>query len=256
MKIPQVRETVLQCGLAHRVSQLVMIGDPRQLGPIVSLQDVIWLAEGEKEKLEEAMLVSPFNWLFKRGRFCFLDTQYRMHSAIASFPSKEFYYEQLKTSLKQGDVVERSGEVGTVVCLKSSGLVEVHTEGLYGVEGGLRKTWPEVELLVRAPTFPWPDLSRPLVFINVDGREIRAGSSYCNQDEVEAVAAVVKRFFSANPLCLSRADLAVLTLYRGQVDKLKLAKMKVEVATIDSFQGRESAVVVVSTVRASNRLGA
>merc|ERR1712112_757455 len=33
------------------------------------------------------------------------------------------------------------------------------------------------------------------------------------------------------------------------------AKMKVEVATIDSFQGRESAVVVVSTVRASNRLG-
>ena len=124
------------------------------------------------------------------------------------------------------------------------------------MEGGSRKTWPEVELLVQAPTFPWPDLSRPLVFINVDGREIRAGSSYCNPDEVEAVAAVVKRFFSANPLCLSRADVAVLTLYRGQMDKLKMAKMKVEVATIDSFQGRESAVVVVSTVRASNRLGA
>ena len=66
---------------------------------------------------------------------------------------------------------------------------------------------------------------------------------------------VVKRFFAATPLQLTRADVTVLSLYRGQVDKLRQAKMKVEVATIDSFQGRESAVVIVSTVRASNRLG-
>ena len=245
---------MLQCGLAHRVAQLVMIGDPRQLGPMLSLQEVVWLAEGEKEKLKDAMLVSPFNWLYGEGRFCFLDTQYRMHSAIASFPSKEFYDGKLKTSLKKGDIVERAGEVGTVLSLPQSGQVEVSMEG-DGVESGRKETWPEIQLQVQAARFPWPEPARPLVFINVEGRERRAGSSYCNPDEVEAVAAVVKRFFSAVPLQLSRGDVTVLSLYRGQVDKLRQAKMKVEVATIDSFQGRESAVVVVSTVRASNRLG-
>ena len=231
-----------------------MIGDPRQLGPMLSLQDVVWLADAEKEKLEDAMLVSPFNWLFKEGRFCFLDTQYRMHIAIATFPSKEFYEGKLKTSLKKGDIVEKEGEVGTVLSLISSGEVKVSMEG-DGVESGRKETWPEIQVRVQAPGFPWPDAARPLVFINIEGRERRAGSSYCNPDEVEAVAAVVKRFFSAVPLHLSRGDVTILSLYRGQVDKLKQAKMKVEVATIDSFQGRESAVVVVSTVRASNRLG-
>ena len=231
-----------------------MIGDPRQLGPMLSLQDVAWLAEGEKEKLEDAMLVSPFNWLYKEGRFCFLDTQYRMHSAIASFPSKEFYDGKLKTSLKKGDIVERGGETGSVLSLTASGEVEVSKEG-DGVESGRKETWPQIQVRVQAARFPWPQAARPLVFINVEGRERRAGSLYCNPDEVEAVAAVVKRFFSAVPLQLSRADVTVLSLYRGQVDKLRQAKMKVEVATIDSFQGRESAVVVVSTVRASNRLG-
>ena len=245
---------MLQCGLAHRVAQLVMIGDPRQLGPILSLQDVVWLAEGEKEKLKEAMLVSPFNWLYNEGRFCFLDTQYRMHSAIASFPSKEFYDGKLKTSLKKGDVIERRGEVGTVLSLAASGEVEVSIDG-DGAESGRIENWPETQVRVQAAMFPWPEPARPLVFINVEGRERRVGSSYCNPDEVEAVSTVVKRFFSATPLHLSRGDVTVLSLYRGQVDKLRQAKMKVEVATIDSFQGRESAVVVVSTVRASNRLG-
>ena len=231
-----------------------MIGDPRQLGPMLSLQDVVWLAEGEKEKLEKAMLVSPFNWLYKEGRFCFLDTQYRMHSAIASFPSKEFYEGKLKTSLKRGDIVEKGGESGTVMSLTASGEVEVSMEG-DGVESGRKESWPQIQVRVQAPRFPWPEAARPLVFINIEGRERRAGSSYCNPDEVEAVAAVVKKFFSAVPLHLNRGDVTVLSLYRGQVDKLKQTKLKVEVATIDSFQGRESAVVVVSTVRASNRLG-
>ena len=251
-----MRETVLQCGLAHGVAKLVMIGDPRQLGPMLSLQDVVWLTEKEKEKLEDAMLISPFNWLYGEGRFCFLDTQYRMHHAIASFPSKEFYDGKLKTSLKKGDRVEKGGEVGTVVqSLATSGEVEVILEVGNGVESGRRETWLEKEVQVQAAIFPWPDPQRPLVFINVEGRESRVGSSYCNPDEVDAVATVVKRFFAATPLQLTRADVTVLSLYRGQVDKLRQAKMKVEVATIDSFQGRESAVVIVSTVRASNRLG-
>ncbi len=74
-----------------------------------------------------------------------------------------------------------------------------------------------------------------------------------------------------------REDLAVLTLYSGQVRLLRetlakvtiyntynffgsfnsfaLFQIRVEVSSIDGFQGREAEVVVVSTVRADGRLG-
>ena len=58
----------------------------------------------------------------------FLDTQYRMHRAIATFPSDSFYRGELKTD------VERA-----------------------------------------APDFPWPDPSRPLAFLHVEGTEQRRG---------------------------------------------------------------------------------
>ena len=233
----------------------MMIGDPCQLGPIPILHEVAWMGDGEKKALEDAMLVSPFTWLHQQGRFCMLDTQYRMHASIARFPGEKFYKGRLKTSLKKGDVLERGREVGTVVSLLMGSEVEVELEGKGGVGVGSRARWGEGEVRVQAPIFPWPQAARPLAVIHVEGRERRVASSYCNLEEVAVVGAVVRRLFSAYPLHLRRADVTVLSLYRGQVDSLRQAGLGVEVATINSFQGRESAVVVVSTVRAAGRLG-
>ena len=43
----QVREELLLLGLSYGAQRLVMIGDPRQLGPLVSLSDISWLSQVE-----------------------------------------------------------------------------------------------------------------------------------------------------------------------------------------------------------------
>ena len=103
--------------------------------------------------------------------------------------------------------------------------------------------------------FDWPDPSRPLAFLHVDGKERRFGSSYSNQEEVEAVKLVLGRVFSSPSLVLTKKEVCVLSLYSGQVKLLRLAGLGVEVATIDSYQGRENSLVIVTTVRASGRIG-
>ena len=204
----QVREELLLLGLSHGVERLVMIGDPRQLGPLVTLQS--WLSEDQLTGLELQLVDSPFTRLYEAGQFCFLDTQYRMHPAIAAFPSAQFYGGKLKTVFDMED-----------------GPVE----------------------------FPWPDQERPICHLNIEGRERRAGTSYCNHEEVEAVKSVLQRLFSSSELVLTRRDVCVLALYSGQVRLLAQSGLGVEVATIDSYQGRENSLVIVSTVRARGRLG-
>eukprot|EP00092_Neocalanus_flemingeri_P027073 GFUD01029359.1.p1 GENE.GFUD01029359.1~~GFUD01029359.1.p1 ORF type:complete len:1934 (+),score=582.76 GFUD01029359.1:141-5942(+) len=244
----QVREEVLLCGLGRGVKRLVMIGDPKQLGPIISLREITWLGEQERESLEQAMLDSPFSRLHQLGKFCFLDTQYRMHPAIAQFPSNTFYQGKLKTSLKKGDCVRRGQEVATIKALEKLEIVVVTKENQ-------TIKWKLDEVSLEPPSFPWPDLTRPLAFIEVSGFEKRYGTSYCNREEVEAVQSVIRCLFSSPSLGLMKSDVTVLSLYSGQVNSLRQAQLGVEVATIDSFQGRENTVIVVSTVRAAGRLG-
>ena len=174
-----------------------------------SLRHLPWLSEVQQSTLEKELVDSSFSRLYEAGHYCFLDTQYRMHPAIAAFPSAEFYDGRLKTKFDDDKSVE----------------------------------------------FDWPDPGRPLAFLNVEGKERRSGSSYCNQEEVEAVKLVLGRVFSSPSLVLTKKEVCVLSLYSGQVKLLRLAGLGVEVATIDSYQGRENSLVIVSTVRASGRIG-
>ena len=72
---------------------------------------------------------------------------------------------------------------------------------------------------------------------------------------MEAIKSVLQRLFSSSKLVVTRRDVCVLALYRGQVRLLAQCGLGVEVATIDSYQGRENSLVIVSTVRARGRLG-
>lgn len=100
--------------------------------------------------------------------------------------------------------------------------------------------------------FNWPDKSRPLLFIDVTSKEICNRRSYMNESEADIVTDVVKCLLK---LQVSPLEIVILTPYQAQVwclhDKLSKEVAKIEVCTVDSFQGKERDVVIFSTVRSN-----
>jgi senataxin len=143
--------------------------------------------------------------------FTMLDVQYRMHPEISSFPSRQFYNSQL-----------RDGE--NVM-----------------VERGRRA------LLLNG---------RPYSFLQVNGTETKGSThSTCNAMEANAVVDLVKELVHESEQYRSSVQmLRIITFYTAQVFLIR--KMLdnagfnyVLVAAVDSSQGCEADVVIVSLVR-------
>ncbi|KAL6768020.1 CPLD70 [Auxenochlorella protothecoides x Auxenochlorella symbiontica] len=186
-----------------------------------------------------------------------LDTQYRMHPALASFPSRLFYDGRL-----------------------ASGVGPADRPAVAGV------AWP-------AASAGDPSAPPPLLFVESGGREQLVGSSagsslthtYNNTLEAQAALALAEAISAADP---SVRSVAILTPYAGQAasllrhadpTRLRVARPAdaegdgalaapdcadargarprgplVCISTIDGFQGREADVVLLSTTR-TQRLG-
>ena len=94
-----------------------------------------------------------------------------------------------------------------------------------------------------------------MAFMNVEGGRGEAKSSsgsFYNQAEIQAVKKVLDCVLADGQL--ERQEVCVLSPYREQALKLReCLPSGVESGTVDSFQGRESSLVIVSTVRANGR---
>lgn len=148
-----------------------------------------------------------------------LNVQFRMHKILAQFPSIEFYEGKLLTGVENED-----------------------------------RIIPESK-------FPWPiqdGMKYPAVFVNCTEFERLAGTSKMNAGQCQIAYKIVEALRESDGKKLS---ITVLSPYTKQVTELRQkligAKVKVDVETVDSFQGRESDIIVYSTVvaNASNRLG-
>jgi hypothetical protein len=144
------------------------------------------------------------------------------------------------------------------------------------------KDAPNHLAVLKGSKFPWPierGVVIPVVFVQCDTEEDMTGMSKCNVGQADVVQKVIKLLTTKdapeeNPksdpkekgkavdrLDLQQADgtsgskkkkleITVLTPYTKQVSALKgLVPKDVQVFTIDSFQGRESDIVIFSTVR-------
>jgi superfamily I DNA and/or RNA helicase len=148
-----------------------------------------------------------------------LNVQYRMNPAISAFPSSRFY----KSKIANGENVS-SPQYGN-----GTGLLE----------------------------------GRPYTFLQVDGVEEQgAGGSYKNESEAKTVVDMVARLQTiarSNPgdrsSWHSTDRIRIITFYQAQVGLIKRLLRdrgfgdKIVCATVDSSQGTEADVVIVSFVR-------
>lgn len=167
---------------------------------------------------------SLFDRLLSLGHRPFrLRVQYRMHPFLSEFPSNTFY------------------------------------------EGELQNGVSTSERQLTSVEFPWPNPNRPTFFyICLGAEEISSsGTSYLNRTEASNVEKIVTNFLKAGVL---PGQIGVVTPYEGQRAYIvnymqRNGSMRsqlykdVEVASVDSFQGREKDLIILSCVRSNENQG-
>ncbi|CAM6022126.1 unnamed protein product [Sphagnum balticum] len=147
-----------------------------------------------------------------------LNVQYRMHPSISAFPNYQFY----------GGLVQDGANV-----LEAS-----YGSSAYQVASNLFGT---------------------SAFLDVQhGYEVRENKSWRNYAEVNLICLLIARLLqtcAANKI--PHISVGVITPYSGQVESLKTgvkmlnSSMKIEVNTVDGFQGNEKDVILFSAVRSN-----
>jgi len=152
-----------------------------------------------------------------------LQIQYRMHPCISEFPSNAFYEGTLQNGVTHED--------------------------------RYREEHP----------FPWPNVMKPMFFYNSIGQEEFSGSgtSYLNRTEAALVERCVTQLLQSG---VTPDNIGVITPYEGQrayvVNFLQrngtlpaeLYK-RLEVSSVDAFQGREKEYIILSCVRSNDHQG-
>lgn len=195
--------------------RLLAVGDPKQLPATVLSQRATEL--GLNRSLHHRLMYDC------SMEHIMLDVQYRMNPAISSFPSECFY----GSKIGNGENV---------------------TEGKYATGEGAC-------LL---------DSSSPYVFMEVKGVEEATGEGGSHRNPAEAKAVVdlvlqlqhLKQHYYSEPDDWCTQDrIRIITFYQAQVSMIQsmlqkhLLRDKVVVATVDSSQGCEADIVIVSFVR-------
>ena len=150
-----------------------------------------------------------------------LDVQYRMHPSLSEFSSNAFY----EGTLQNGVTAEERDA---------------------------------------SAYFPWPDPARPMFFYNsISAEELcSTGSTYLNRAEAALAEKIVTHLIKQGA---TPDQIGVITPYEGQrcylINYLLRhglfpdAYRRIEVASVDSFQGREKEFIVLTCVRSNDHQG-
>lgn len=203
--------------------RFILVGDHFQLPPHldVEMQTELERAGFDSTEVKRSLFERLFNDLPSSNKTTFR-RQFRMHHSIGSDFIGPLFYD----------------EVG-------------------GLDTGVKDQERE---------FPIPLMARfkhRVLWFDVHGAERKARSTYYNQQEAEKIAALLREINKQ----LRHQELvytaSVITPYLAQVEKLREAlvpetllwtNLKLSVATVDSFQGKESDISVFSLVRTSGKM--
>ena len=209
-----------------RSDRTILVGDERQLPPMV---DQMLNEESGVSSDGHSLETSLFQSLVEQmegsdhSHLASLRTQYRMHPAIGGLVSTVFY------------------------------------DGI--LKNGVPKS--------RRRTFDW--MPAPVTWVSTSSlpnrSETRSDESFANTAEADIVLALLERIELRCRERRRRPSVGVITGYSAQVERLtahidladsdRWRNIQVEIATVDSFQGRECDVVIYSTVRSNpnHRIG-
>ncbi|GAA5981524.1 hypothetical protein JCM11641_004085 [Rhodosporidiobolus odoratus] len=208
--------TFLPLSLAGESANVILAGDPKQLGPII--RSPVASRFGLDTSLLERLMKHPdfldSNHAMRGTTYSKLIRNYRNHPAILKLPNELFYLNELETRAR-AKVTDRLA------------------------------TWTG-----------WPARGFPILFHSVRGMDEREGRSpsFFNVAEISVVKTYVEslqnRSGRANP---RDADIGVITPYASQVKKLTAALKKPDmtVGTVEQFQGSERSMIIMSTVRSN-----
>ncbi|XP_029908601.1 RNA helicase Mov10l1 isoform X3 [Myripristis murdjan] len=200
--------------VSERDGQIVLAGDPCQLGPVVKskLASAFGLGLSLLERLMAGPLYSRKEWGYNPKLVTKLMYNYRSHEALLRLPSKLFY---------QGELCVRAPKaVVDSLC-----------------------SWKHL-----------PKKGFPLLFHGVRGTEMREGNnpSWFNSGEAVQVmlycCQLAKKLY--NPVDAS--DIGIIAPYRKQSEKIRVLLGRVglsdiKVGSVEEFQGQEFLVIILST---------
>ena len=206
-----------------KAERAILVGDERQLPPMLD-ENISREARGDDSDDGESLETSLFQTLIEQsdesgGEYAaMLRTQYRMAPEIGNLVSEVFY----EGKLENGARPPRDG-------------------------------------------FGW--MPKPVTWFTTsyrnDRRESRRGQSFANTAEAEVVVELLDKLAAKPPPGSAPISVGVITGYSAQVEELtrrvnprdrsKWRRLDIDVATVDSFQGRECDVVIYSTVRSNDR---
>ncbi|MBT3281610.1 MAG: AAA family ATPase [Cryomorphaceae bacterium] len=207
-------------------NKVIIAGDHHQLPPTVFLKNKDYDEElnpdYEKERIRcyQMLSTSLFERLYDHIKdnslYCiFLDTQYRMNPMIIDFLNDTIYNSsKLKSDISTNDHFLSNGMFGT-----------------------------------------------SLVFINHSKFESKEYSSdefsaskveYSNEREVELIQKIVNKYLKNG---FSNKELGIISPYKSQVRKLNrvLEQEGLVARTVDSFQGQEKEIIILSLVRSNDQ---
>lgn len=216
--------------LNAKSGQVVLAGDPKQLGPIVRSPFAVKYGMGVsllERLMKDCPLYQKNDGVFDNRYVTKLLHNYRSHPAILKVPNELFYDGELQACADQM----------------------------------LRESYCSWQHL--------PKRDFPLIFHGVTGIDEREESSpsFFNVAEVEVLMDYVRKLLQSNGKkghgIIAPREIGIIAPYRKQVQKIRSALKKVQkdfkfkdmnglkVGSVEEFQGQERKVILVSTVRSS-----
>ncbi|MFB6226123.1 MAG: IGHMBP2 family helicase [Candidatus Paceibacteria bacterium] len=200
----------------------ILVGDHKQLPPTIKSK------EAADRGLDRTM--------FERLAYNFgdeikdmLTIQYRMHEDIMNFSAQQFYNSKLQADES----------------VKSHTLNDLNFDN--------EKINGEIGQII--------DPQKPAVFVNLTGADVKEETkkdspSKYNEKEADVALQLVEGLRVGG---VEAEDIGVISPYKAQVDLISngIKEEKLEVGTVDGFQGREKEVIIISLVRSNreNKIG-